>query len=111
MAGPAETYLTPRLRRRVQRDFPFEFQDVERVLDGLTTSEGVDPERLAAAILLGADGDLVRLVELMEISKHRPAEALRAGELSGSDLAARLDTLLGPGDASRSTLPGSGPSP
>jgi hypothetical protein len=91
------TGLTPRVERRVQQDFPGEFQLVDDILSRLRVDTS-EPERVVAAVVLAADGELTGLVRAVELANDRPNELLVEAELAHPDWPQRLDDTLGPAD-------------
>jgi hypothetical protein len=91
------TGLTPRVERRVQGDFPGEFQLVDDILSRLRV-DTADPERIVAAVVLAADGELSGLVRAVELANGHPNELLVEAELAHPDWPQRLDDTLGPAD-------------
>jgi len=88
------TGLTPRVVRRVQQDFPGEFQLVGDVLSRLQVST-LDPERVVAAVVLAARGELSGVVRGVEEANHHPNELLVDAGLAHQDWPDRLDAELG----------------
>jgi hypothetical protein len=91
------TGLTPRVEHRVQQDFPGEFQLVDDILSRLR-AEGPDPERIVAAVVLAAGGELSGLVRAVELANEHPGELLVEAELANPDWPQQLDDVLGPTD-------------
>jgi hypothetical protein len=97
--------LSPRIRRRVQRDFPEPGSgaEVERQLVDTVGSLGLSHwdeqalERLHAAILLGAQGDHVGVKRMSELVRTDWRDALVAADLADQDWHQRLDVELGSG--------------
>lgn len=87
--------LTRRLRRRIQREFSVSTDEIEALL---RTAEcgGQDVERVLAAIVLMAHGDIDRLRQAVELSQVDWRDVLGAGELADPDWAEVLDERLGP---------------
>lgn len=92
------TGLTPRVVRRVQQDFPGEFQLVDDVLSRLQVST-LDPERVVAAVVLAARGELSGVVRGVEEANHHPDELLMGAGLAHQDWSDRLDVELGAAEA------------
>ncbi|MEU0940582.1 MULTISPECIES: hypothetical protein [unclassified Embleya] len=93
-----------RLERRIRRDFPApgSAPEIVRMLDALPEAAGHDremlgSERIRAAIVLLADGDLGRFRRAVELAKADWRDLLVDAELADADWPARLDTELGPG--------------
>jgi hypothetical protein len=93
-SGDAPTGLTPRLLARVRADYA---ADETFVIEELreASSGGQDRERVLAAIVLGAAGDVDRLCELVELSRLDWRDVLCAGGLADSAWAERLAAVLG----------------
>ena len=94
-----------RLERRIQHDFPApgSANGIITALDRLPDEAGYDPdhfrtERIRAAIVLLADGDLSRFREAVDLAKTDWRDLLMAAELAHADWPARLDEALGPDD-------------
>lgn len=90
----APTGLTARLVARVRSDYTAEETLVIEELRE-ASSGGQDRERVLAAIVLGAAGDLDRLCELVELSRLDWRDVLCAGGLSTATWREQLDTILG----------------
>ena len=90
----APTGLTPRLLARVRADFADQETFVVEELRE-ASSGGQDRERILAAIVLGAAGDIDRLCELVDLSRLDWRDVLCAGGLADGAWAERLDAVLG----------------
>jgi hypothetical protein len=90
--------LTPRLQRRVRRDFPVDADFVLATLGDLDTGwkHVHETERVLAAIVLHSDGDLAKLGTMVELACVDWRDALAAAGLEHADWARRLDAELGP---------------
>ena len=90
---------TARLARRVREDF--EPEDAELVLSSLADLEGLPGpatgERVQAAIVKLARGDLGRLDRELSLARLDWRDVLVGAGLAGEDWAARLDDELGTG--------------
>ena len=91
-----------RLEARVYRDFaaPGSAAAVLDLLDALPTEAGYGHEMLAgervrAAIVLLAAGDLGRLRQALNLAKADWRDVLMAADLADEDWPARLDAALG----------------
>lgn len=100
-----------RLERRIQRDFPApgSAHGILVALERLPDEAGYGEEhfrteRIRAAIVLLANGDLTRFREAVELAKADWRDLLVAAELADEDWAARLDEALGPRDAGRQAM-------
>jgi hypothetical protein len=85
--------MTPRLRRRIERDFP-EPGSAEGVVR--LVSEASDSERVQAAIVLWARGDLARIRNSVELVKSDWRDVLVRGDLADEDWPDKLEAELGP---------------
>ncbi|MER7249915.1 hypothetical protein [Kribbella sp. NPDC000426] len=85
--------VSPRLRRRIQSDFtePGSAEEIARLV-----SEASDSERIQAAIVFCARGDLTRLRGSLELARTDWRDVLMCGELAHEDWPAKLETQLGP---------------
>ena len=88
--------ITTRLERRVRADF----SDADRAfgLLGGVESGTQDRERVLAAVVLAAGGDLQQLQELVKSSRVDWRDVLVAGGLGNADWPRLLDGSLGAGD-------------
>lgn len=98
-----------RLARRVLRDFPEpgSAPEVLRLLADLATGsrdEMLASERVHAAVVLAADGDIRRLHQALELAATDWRDVLVAAGLANADWPRRLDEELGHGTA-RAWLP------
>ncbi|MFI6585188.1 hypothetical protein [Embleya sp. NPDC050493] len=92
-----------RLERRIRRDFPEpgSAPEVLRILDALPDAAGHDrevlrSERVRAAIVLLAEGDIGRFRRAVELAEVDWRDLLLDAELADADWPDRLDTELGP---------------
>jgi hypothetical protein len=90
-----------RLEKRIQHDFPAPgaANGIITALDRLPDEAGYDPEtfrseRIRAAIVLLADGDLSRFRNAVELAKTDWRDLLVAAGLAHEDWPARLDEAL-----------------
>ena len=96
---------SPRIRRRIERDFPEpgRAKEVEELLTAAVASLDLDHwgahalERIQAAIVLGAHGDLAGVRAMRDLALQDWRDALVAADLAGQDWPERLDAELGPG--------------
>ena len=95
-----------RLEKRIQRDFPATgaANGIITALDRLPDEAGygremLSSERVRAAIVLLANGDLAEFRQAIELAKTDWRDLLVAAELAHADWPARLDEELGPEDA------------
>lgn len=86
--------LTARVAARVRRDFPDRHDDVMKVLAS-ADSGNQDPERVVAAIVLSARGDVPRLHQAVEASRLDWRDVLVNGGLAHADWPRRLDAEFG----------------
>ena len=91
----AESGLTPRLAARIRKDFP---DDYERVVTELETAESGNQgrERVLAAIVISAQGNLDWLRSAVELSRLDWRDVLMNGGLGYEGWPDRLDKELGP---------------
>ncbi len=91
----AESGLTPRLVARIRKDFP---NDFERVISQLESAEfgNQGSERVLAAIVISAQGDLGWLRSVVELSRLDWRDVLMNGGLGHVGWSDRLDKELGP---------------
>jgi hypothetical protein len=85
--------VTARLRRRIEQDFPNSADEVEAWLAGVECG-GQDSERVMAAVVFAADGDITRLRDGVELSKVDWRDALVVGGLADDDWPSVLDVGL-----------------
>lgn len=92
-----------RLERRIRRDFPEpgSASEILRILDALPDAAGYDKEnlrseRIRAAIVLFAGGDITKFRQAVELAKVDWRDVLIAGELADADWAVSFDAELGP---------------
>ncbi|SHN22832.1 hypothetical protein [Actinacidiphila paucisporea] len=92
-----------RLERRIRRDFPEpgSAPEILRILNALPDAAGyaneeLRSERIRAAIVLFARGDITKFRQAVELAKLDWRDVLVAGELADADWAIRLDAELGP---------------
>ncbi|HEV2343083.1 MAG TPA: hypothetical protein VGS97_03250 [Actinocrinis sp.] len=94
-----------RLERRIRRDFPApgSAHGIITALDRLPDEAGYGEEhfrteRIRAAIVLLADGDLSRFRDAVELAKTDWRDLLVAAGLAHADWPSLLDEALGPAD-------------
>lgn len=82
-----------RLRRRIEREFrePGSATDVIDVVGAVNESE-----RVQAAVVVCAAGDLARLRDALDLAKQDWRDVLMNADLAGEDWPSRLDAELGP---------------
>lgn len=90
-----------RLQRRIRLDFPEpgSAQEILRLLADLQRTTGDDTlgsERVHAAIVLLAQGDIARFRHALAVSTHDWRDVLVAAGLADDDWPTRLDRELGP---------------
>jgi hypothetical protein len=85
--------VTARLRRRIERDFPDpgSAPEIARMV-----AEASEDERIQAAIVLGARGDLDRLRDSADLTGIDWRDVLVGGGLADEDWRECLDRVLGP---------------
>jgi hypothetical protein len=84
--------VSDRLRRRIERDFP---APGSAALVAETVAAASDCERIQAAVVLCARGDLDRLRGACELAMLDWRDVLAGAGLAHEDWPARLDTELG----------------
>ena len=89
--------LTARVRARIRRDLPDRHDDVQKVLES-ANSGNQDRERVVAAIILSANGDLRWLHQAVELSRLDWRDVLVNGGLAHEDWPQRLDAEFGKAD-------------
>jgi hypothetical protein len=82
---------TPRLLRRIERDFP---QAGSASAEASIVS-AVDSERVQAAVVLWGRGDLARIRDACDLALTDWRDALVRADLADEDWAERLDAELG----------------
>lgn len=94
---------TTRLERRIRKDFPEpgSASGIIAALDRLPDDAGygeemLRSERIRAAIVLYADGDLARFRWAVQLAMMDWRDLLIAADLAHADWPARLDAALGP---------------
>jgi hypothetical protein len=85
--------MTKRLRARVSRDFP-DFGSAEEIVRLVEAAS--DDERIQAAIILAAAGDVNAIRSGVELARLDWRDALVDGGLADEDWPSILDTALGP---------------
>jgi hypothetical protein len=91
------TDLTWRLSNRIGRDFPpGTAEKVRGYLAGLGADafDGQDPERIQAAVVLGADGKWEQFIAAFRLLKVDWRDVLVAGGLANADWRDRLNAEL-----------------
>lgn len=104
------TSTPSRLEQRIRRDFPEpgSAHGVLELVSGLPRKAGYDPEMLAservqAAIVLLAHGDLARLRQALDLAATDWRDLLVAAGLADDDWPARLNRELGPASPQHSS--------
>ncbi|RLK61950.1 hypothetical protein [Actinokineospora cianjurensis] len=102
------TTAETRLHRRIRLDFPEpgSAQEILRLLADLPHQTGdntLGTERVHAAIILLAQGDLTRLHHALTLSTQDWRDLLVTAELADGDWPTRLDQELGPITSSSSS--------
>ncbi|TMU97820.1 hypothetical protein [Streptomyces sp. DASNCL29] len=89
--------LTPRIARRVAKDFPEDNAAVIELLDELVSSlsSGGPPERIAAAAVLHGQGKLDRLLEAVQTAYEDWRDVLMGTGLEHGDWPERMDREFG----------------
>ena len=103
-AGRGDRHAFP-TRRRIERDFPEpgRAKDIEDLLADAVESLDLSQwdahalERIQAAIVLGAGGDLAGVRAMRDLALQDWCDALVAADLAGQDWPERLDAELGSG--------------
>jgi hypothetical protein len=85
--------VTDRVRKRVEHDFPApgSADEVARIV-----TEAADTERVQAAIVFWAAGDLGRLRDAVALTAQDWRDTLVRAGLADDDWTATLDAVLGP---------------
>ncbi|CAN7459991.1 hypothetical protein [Knoellia sp. LjRoot47] len=88
--------LTPRLRRRLEADFGTAARDMADELEVLPESidSGQDPERIQAAVLLGARGSVRGFAEMVALARTDWRDVLVSAGLEHDDYARVLRRRL-----------------
>ena len=86
--------VTDRVASRVRRDFP-DPGSAEDLIRRLATADA--GERVQAAVVLWAGGDLRRFNDSLELASRDWRDVLVRGGLETEDWPERLDAELGPG--------------
>lgn len=95
--------LTPRVERRITKDFPGrDGQVVEGLLAGLVNhladrGDTEDRERIAAATLLCGQGRVDRILDAVQLAKEDWRDVLVGAGLADAGWRERLDADFGPG--------------
>lgn len=89
--------MTARLRRQIEHDFPSpgSADSVASLLEG-AVSGNQDHERVLAAVVFIAAGDIDRLRSAIELSQRDWRDVLVGGGLANGDWPTVLDDRLGP---------------
>lgn len=85
--------ISTRLSRRIQSDFPGpgSADEILRLV-----SEASDDERVQAAIVLWAGGDVARLQDAVRVAGEDWRDVLVRGGLADEDWREKMDLALGP---------------
>jgi hypothetical protein len=86
-------FVSERLRRRIERDFP-EPGSAAAVLELVGAVS--ESERVQAAVVVWGSGDLVRLRDARDLAGQDWRDVLVRACLAGEDWPSRLDAELGP---------------
>jgi len=97
--GVVDPGLTPRLRARIRQDFAADTERAVALLES-AVSDNQDRERVLAAIVFAAHGDLQRLHDAVELSHVDWRDVLVGGGLGNVDWRQRMDAELGAQPAS-----------
>jgi hypothetical protein len=87
--------VSARLRLQIESDFPANSDDVERLLAAVE-SGNQDRERVLAAVVSIARGDVARLRQAIATSQQDWRDVLVGGGLAEADWPSVLDARLGP---------------
>jgi len=91
--------VSDRLRRQVERDFPGGSDEVERRLTTVESSPSPHGrERLQAAVVFLAAGDVAKLRDAIALSQLDWRDVLVAAGLADENWRSVLDARLGPAD-------------
>jgi hypothetical protein len=85
--------VSERLRRRIERDFG-EPGSAAAVIDMVAAAD--ESERVQAAVVLWAGGDLARLRDARDLARLDWRDVLVRADLADEDWRLRLDAELGP---------------
>jgi hypothetical protein len=88
------TELTPRLTARIGQDFPGRLDEVVEALQQANIGNQ-DRERILASVILGADGDMLRLQQAVALSQLDWRDLLVGAGLANADWPQRLDAEFG----------------
>ncbi|MEM8921894.1 MAG: hypothetical protein AAGD35_00605 [Actinomycetota bacterium] len=88
--------VTPRIQRRLKADFGEHADRVAHLLEG-AHSGTQHRERVIAAIVIAAAGDLRQIHEGVALSRLDWRDVLVGGDLADADWEEEMDRLLGPG--------------
>lgn len=89
--------LTPRLRRRLESDFGTTAQSLVAQLELLPESidSGQDPQRIQAAVLLGARGSVREFAAMLELARTDWRDLLVSGGLESANYIKVMQRQLG----------------
>ena len=87
--------MSVRLRQQIESDFPGGSAGVEQLL-AVVESGNQDRERVVAAVVFIACGDVARLRQAIALSQEDWRDVLVAGGLADADWPSVLDARLGP---------------
>ncbi|WP_062312417.1 hypothetical protein [Demequina rhizosphaerae] len=86
-----------RIAERAADDFGRSAPRVVSALERLPVSLSADPERIQAAVLIAARGDLTMLDDALDHAREDHRDLLDRAGLAGGDWRERLDAALGHG--------------
>jgi hypothetical protein len=87
--------VTPRLRAKIEHDFGDSADEVERLIDAVECG-AQDCERVLAAVVFVAAGDIARLRAAVDLSRQDWRDVLVGGGLGDGNWPSVLDARLGP---------------
>ena len=91
----AVAVVSDRIAERASEDFGRSAPRIVSALERLAVNPGVDPERLQAAALLAARGDLTLFEDALDHARVDWRDLVDRAGLAGEDWRDRLDDVLG----------------
>ncbi|MDN4471844.1 hypothetical protein [Demequina zhanjiangensis] len=93
------TDVSQRISRRISRDFSRDAEGVTELLSTMRLMGSVDHERVQAAVVLAARGQLDRVVDAVDLAETDYRDILAASGLANEDWASRLESEFGSADS------------